>query len=161
MTAFDRAYDRFAGVCRAWAIMGGGVLCVAMVITVVSVVGRAVGVGPVDGDFEIMEIATAIAVFAFMPHTQMKRGHVIVDVFTQNLPGGVVRILDVAGAVLISAVAFMWLWRTPVGAYDFFRFGDETTVLRFQRWWSFIVILPSVVLFAGACVMSIFREAEQ
>lgn len=161
MIAFNRLYDRFGRLCRAWAIMGGAVLCAAMIITVVSVVGRAIGFGPVDGDFEVMEIATAVAVFAFMPHTQMKRGHVIVDVFTQNLPASAVRFLDVMGAVLISVVALIWLWRTPLGAYDFFQFGDETTVLRFKRWWSFIVILPSIILFAGACLLSIFKEAEQ
>lgn len=161
MTAFDRLYDRFGRLCSAWAVMGGALLCVAMIVTVVSVIGRAVGAGPVDGDFEIMEIATAVAVFAFMPHTQMKRGHVIVDVFTQNLPRRAVRFLDVVGAILISVVALIWMWRTPFGAQDFFMFGDETTVLRFKRWWSFIVILPSIALFAGACLLSIFKEAEQ
>jgi len=154
-------YETYTKVCRTWAIMGGGVLCLAMIITVISIVGRAVGIGPVDGDFEVMEISTAIAVFSFMPYTQMIRGHVLVDVFTQNLPRPALRILDTIGMTAVAIVALMWLWRMPLGAYDFYQFGDETTVLRYMRWWSFIVILPSVVLFAGASLLSIFREVNR
>ena len=161
MTAISRAYGLVAKACRAWAIAGGAVMCGAMTITVVSVVGRATGIGPVDGDFEIMEIATAIAVFSFMPYAQIRRGHVIVDVFTQNLPRRWLRFLNAMGAVAISIVALMWLWRMPVGGWDFYRLGDETTVLRYERWWSFPLILPSLALFAAACVLSIFHEDER
>lgn len=161
LSASEQFFQVFTRACRVWAIMGGGILCIAMTLTVVSVVGRAIGIGPVDGDFEMMEIATAIAVFAFMPYTQMTRGHVIVDVFTQNLPRPALRFLDVIGTIAMTAVALIWLWRMPLGAYDFFQFGDETTVLRYMRWWSFILILPSVSLFAGACVLSIFRDSRQ
>ncbi len=157
----DRLYETYTKACRYWAIMGGAVLCTAMIITVVSVVGRATGFGPVDGDFEVMEIATAIAVFAFMPYTQMTRGHVIVDVFTQNLPRPILRVLDTLGALAVAVIALIWLWRMPLGAYDFFQYGDETTVLRYMRWWSFVIILPSVFLFAGAGLLSIFRESDR
>jgi hypothetical protein len=77
---------------RASAVFGGLVLTAAMVATVVSVIGRAlVGVlgnvpgfgwmGPIPGDYEIVEIGAAMAVAAFLPICQLRGGHVIVDLF--------------------------------------------------------------------------------
>ena len=59
-------------------------------MTVVSIVGRASltwawVLGPVPGDFELVEVGTGFAVFAFLPWCQLKRGHATVDLFTSEV----------------------------------------------------------------------------
>ena len=61
---------------RALALIGGAALIVIIGVTVVSVVGRAlifVGLGPIPGDFEIVEALTGFAVFCFLPYCQLVR----------------------------------------------------------------------------------------
>ena len=94
---------------RLMAILGGIVLTLLVVLTCVSVLGRGLntlghcgllegarrrsrawligtGVGPVAGDFELVEAGIAFAIFAFLPGRQLHGGHATVDVFTDRLP---------------------------------------------------------------------------
>ena len=77
----DRAIERIA----FWTAMAGGAaLIVVLVLTVISIVGRSLifaGLGPIPGDFELVEAGTAFAVLAFLPICQFHRGHVTVDLF--------------------------------------------------------------------------------
>ena len=41
---------------------------------------------PINGDFEMVQMATAIAVFSFLPYCQARRGNIVVDTFTSWLP---------------------------------------------------------------------------
>ena len=74
---------------RWTAILGGVMLCAIMLMIVLSVSGRAligVGLGPIPGDFELVEVGTAIAVFFFLPWTYLKGGHATVDLLYTHLP---------------------------------------------------------------------------
>ena len=74
--------DRLMGVSAAL----GGVLAVGVaVLVVVSVLGRWLLYKPVPGDFELVRIATALTVFAYLPYTQARRANIMVDTFTQRL----------------------------------------------------------------------------
>ena len=57
-----------------FALLGGAVLIVLTLLTVASVSGRALiplGLGPLPGDFELVEAGVAFAVFAFLPWCQL------------------------------------------------------------------------------------------
>ena len=72
----------WVGAYAAWlGLLGGVLLIVITLLTVVSVVGRSLLGAPVEGDFELVSAGCAIAVFAFLPWCQYRRGHVTVDVF--------------------------------------------------------------------------------
>ena len=49
---------------------------------------------PIDGDFEYVKMATAVAVFAYLPYTQARRGNIMVDTFTGWLPVRARNLLD-------------------------------------------------------------------
>ncbi len=56
------------------ALFGAALLLAVTIMIVVSVSGRArisIGLGPVPGDFELVEVGTAIAVFFFLPWTYL------------------------------------------------------------------------------------------
>ena len=58
------------GLARLMAWFGAAVLTALAALTVASIAGRALsgfGLGPVPGDFELVEAGTALAVFAFLP----------------------------------------------------------------------------------------------
>ena len=78
--------------------LGGGLLTlgIAMLVTA-SVIGRRIWGQPVPGDFEFVQMATAVTLFAFLPLCQSHRGNIAVDTFTSRLPRAWQRWLD--GAV--------------------------------------------------------------
>ena len=113
-------------VARWLAYTGGFVLVAIAVMTVISTIGRAfvglqIGLGPVPGDFELVESGTAIAVFCFMSWCQLNQGHVTVDILADYLPKTLNRALILMGNILVFLVAFVIAWRLWMG------FGEQVT----------------------------------
>jgi len=57
---------------RALALAGGGVLIAVILLTCVSIAGRAflpldIGLGPIRGIYDMTEIGMAAAIFTFLP----------------------------------------------------------------------------------------------
>ena len=70
-----------ASITTALAILGGCLSLGTAVLVTFSVASRWLGYGGVPGDFELVQIATALSVFCFLPHTQWRRGNIMVDTF--------------------------------------------------------------------------------
>ena len=113
-------------VARAFALFGGSVLIMLAVMTVISTIGRAfvglqIGLGPIPGDFELVEAGTAVAVFCFMSWCHLNQGHVTVDIIADHLPKKANLSLVLIGNVLVFLVAFVVAWRLWMG------FGEQVT----------------------------------
>ncbi|MCW5700925.1 MAG: TRAP transporter small permease [Rhodospirillales bacterium] len=116
----------------------GGVAMLAMtVLTIASIVGREVVSMPIPGDFELVEIGCAIAIFAFLPYCQLVRGNVIVDLFTDWASMRTRALLELVSNLAFSLVAAVLTWRTALGAIDIWTYREETMVLRVPLWWGF------------------------
>ena len=72
-------------------------LMLLAVMTVVSVIGRAVFGQPVPGDIEITQYVIAVAISAFFPYCLFSGGNLIVDFFTASASERTRRILDEIG----------------------------------------------------------------
>ncbi|MEM7724098.1 MAG: TRAP transporter small permease subunit, partial [Pseudomonadota bacterium] len=85
--ATGRVIARIAG---GMAFIGGVLLTCIAVMVCASIFGRQMdGIwffGPIGGDYELVEAGTAIAVFAFLPWCQLKRGYVAVDIVVRAFP---------------------------------------------------------------------------
>jgi TRAP-type C4-dicarboxylate transport system permease small subunit len=69
-------------ICSFILVLVGGLLMSALtVMTVVSVTGRKLFNAPIQGDYELVTMGTAIAVFLFLPYCHLQRGDVVVDLF--------------------------------------------------------------------------------
>ena len=113
---------------RWLAYAGGSVLVTIALITVVSIIGRALipfGLKPIKGDFELVEMGCAMAIFAFLPWAQFRRGHVTVDIFIQSLPKRVQAFLGLVGDLLLTLAAFVILWRLWLGFGEKFPYGSD------------------------------------
>jgi TRAP-type C4-dicarboxylate transport system permease small subunit len=64
------------------AVIGGFLAMAVAILVTASVLLRWFFNAPIDGDFEFVKIATAIAIFAYLPYTQARRGNIMVDTFT-------------------------------------------------------------------------------
>lgn len=114
---------------RWMAYSGGAVLVGIALTTVISIIGRALsgyGLSPVKGDFEIVEMGCAVAVFAFMPWCQFKRGHVTVDIFITRLPERIQALLGFIGDVMLTGAAFIIMWRLWLGFGEKFPYGSDS-----------------------------------
>ena len=98
------------------ALLGGLVLFALTLLTVISVVGRAAFSAPIPGDFELVELGMAVAIFSFLPYCQIVRGNVIVDLFTSKASPRTRALLDGIGNLLFTAIAAVLTWRVAVGA---------------------------------------------
>lgn len=156
---------------HSMALLGGCVLTFLIAVTCVSVAGRALnaalhgsvksispefanwalalGVGPINGDFELVEAGVAFAVFAFLPLCQLTSGHAVVDIFTAALPQKGKQFLAMIIDSVFAAVLILITVQLFGGTLSKYRFGETTFLLQFPVWWSY------AASFAAALVASL------
>jgi len=169
---------------RLMAIIGGVVLSALVILTCVSVLGRglntlghsdfltgvsqgladaliATGVGPVTGDFEVVEAGIAFAIFAFLPICQLYSAHATVDIFTSGLPKTANRGLMAFWEVVLTLVIWLITWRLFVGMQSKMSYGETTFLLQFPVWWAYAAsFVAAVTASVVALYCAIARVAE-
>lgn len=142
----------------AW--LGAAVLAALAVVTVVSIIGRALvfaGLGPVPGDFELVEAGTALAVFCFLPWCHLKNGHAVVDLFWKAYPAPLRRLLDVFSDALMLVVWVLLVWRMGIALGDYYGNGEVSFILQMPVWWGYAVSIgPAMV----GCLVYAWRLLE-
>ena len=81
----------------------------------------AIKLGPVNGDYEIVEAGIAFAIFSFLPLAQITGAHATVDVFTSFLPERPNRFLTAAAELLFAAVLVIiavQLWQGTLSKFE-------------------------------------------
>lgn len=145
-------------ISRRVAIAGGILLVAVTVMSLVSIVGRWLASAPVPGDYELVQIGAALCVSAFLPLTQMRGGHVIVDFFTTGAKPVVRASLDAIGALLIALFAGVIAWRMTVGAIGLAEANDQTTILEFPTWIAVAAMVPCFALFSATGLYMAWRH---
>ena len=172
----SRAMD---SVARLLAYFGGFVLIGLAIMTVVSTIGRAfvglqIGLGPIPGDFELVEAGTAVAIFCFMSWCHLNQGHVTVDIVADFLPRKANLLLALAGNILVLLVAFVIVWRLWMGfgeqvtwfdqpVRDLLGFGykpftnNTTYILGMPFWYSYLLSVIGAFFFTIISVFTTWR----
>lgn len=122
---------------QGMAVLGGTVLTLLILMTCLSIVGREVGLGPIPGDFEIVESGVAFAIFAFIPLCQITSGHATVDIFADRFPPGFSRVLRAITEVVFAGVLVLIAWRLGSGTLSKLNVGETSFILQFPVWWAF------------------------
>jgi TRAP-type C4-dicarboxylate transport system permease small subunit len=143
---------------RVLAVGSGVVLTGMAVISLASVVGRAVFDYPVLGDYELVQMLSAAAVAMALPFCQMVRGNVIVDFFTTGLPAEVNRFFDLCANLLLTIGAFAFAWRMTVGLIELRRTGDASMLLNLPTWWTYIPMVLSFTLLGCVSLYSAWED---
>lgn len=135
--------DRLTGFSAA---LGGALAVGVAALVVVSVLGRWLFYLPVRGDFELVRIATALAVFAYLPYTQARRANIMVDTFTQRLPRRVRDAMDAFWDLVFAACMAACAYGLYLGTFDARENYETTSELQLQMW-------PFILLCAALCAL--------
>lgn len=149
------------GLAKYVALAGGVVLVVITAITVISVVGRALiwaGLGPIQGDYELVEASVLFAIFAFLPWCHLERGHAIVAVLTDRFSIRYNVIAEAVMDLMMLAVALFIVWRHWLGMLDKFGYMETTFILRFPLWWTYAAGLVGGVTFIIVAIYCLVRS---
>ena len=106
---------------------------------------------PVPGDFEIVAVGTAMAVFLFLPYCYLNRGNVAVDIFISRMPRRAQSVMDLFAALLFGLIAGLFAWRMIYGLADTFGNRDISMILGFPIWIAYPVGIASFTLLSVSC----------
>jgi TRAP-type C4-dicarboxylate transport system permease small subunit len=126
-------------------------LLLLMFITVGDVVGRYLvgiipGFGPIPGTFELTEIMLAVAVLTAIGHTQMRGGHISIDLVLAKFPPRVQAVVDSITDLLSLVIFVLVTWQTIKYAQLLYSSHDVSAVLRLPMY-------PFLILAAIGCFM--------
>lgn len=169
---------------RFMAYLGGTVLSLLILLTCISIAGRllngffhgdfmqgvapgfadwmiGIGVGPVNGDFELVEAGVAFAIFAFLPLCQITAGHASVDILANNFPRRTNRVLRMVTETVFAAVLILISWRLGAGMISKYGNGETSFLLQFPVWWAYAAsFVASVVAALVGVYMALVRIYE-
>ncbi|MFQ1701470.1 TRAP transporter small permease [Loktanella agnita] len=140
-------------ICIASAAIGGLVIFGAAFVVSYSIVKSLFGFGAVRGEFELVELSCAICASLFLPLCQLNKGHVMVDVFTNWLPGKMNRSVDALWTLLFAAGWAFICWRILHGLWEIQGYGDRTMLLRAPVWWVYVPAVFGTGLSAFVALM--------
>lgn len=142
-----------AWLSRQFALAGGLIMLALATMTVASIIGRStIGVA-VEGDYELVELGLAVAIFLFLPECYLRQGHVVVDLFTSGCKSSTLRTLDMLSDFLFALVSFVLVWRLWVAGFESLEYLEQTMILGMPMWWVFAVGVVSMAL-TGICALS-------
>jgi len=161
---------------RVTALIGGLVLLVLILLTTLSIIGRSInklmhgdfyqhhmvgladwllgmGVGEINGNYELLEAGVAFSIFSFLPICQLYGSHATVDVFTSFLPGRANRWIAAFWETVLAAVIILIVWQLYGGMERYFHNGQTTLFLQFPVWWSYSASFAAGVV---ACITAVY-----
>ncbi|MDP3258045.1 MAG: TRAP transporter small permease subunit [Bosea sp. (in: a-proteobacteria)] len=144
------------------ALLGGVLLITLSLTVVISVTLRSdlVGSAGIPGDFELVQMATAVAAFCFLPWCQLRRGNIFVDTFTLKLPLRWQRRIDAGWDLVYALVMMLIAWRLAVGARAAFATGENTMVLQIPSYLPIGLCAALAALVAACAIVSAVRLAR-
>ncbi|MCB5362570.1 TRAP transporter small permease [Pusillimonas sp. CC-YST705] len=144
--------------CAAMAILGSALFLTEAVMSVVSVAGRSVLSKPVLGDYELVQLASAMGIVMCLPYCQLKRGHVFVDFFTLWAPTRLKKLFDALACLVLAGIAFLLAWRCWLGLVDMREYEESSMVLGLPIWWGYIPMTPAFILLGITCLMTMVQD---
>jgi len=128
-----------------------------MLLTVSDVVLRSLFRAPIQGLLELVELGLACTIFLGLPAVFLRDEHLVVDVIDALAGPRVVRLLDLAGAVVSLGVLLLMAWQMLPLARTMYEFGDVTSDLSIPKIYYWIPVLLGVIASALATVVFVFR----
>ena len=146
--------DRLAGI----VAMFGGLITLAIAVTVTgSVIGRNFFNEGIPGDFEYVQMGTAIAVFAFLPLCQARRGNIVVDTFSANWPPRLLALIDACWDLVFAAIMGLLAYCLLQGALDTKANGTASMVMGIPIWPAVLACAVLCAFLSLICLLTAYR----
>jgi TRAP-type C4-dicarboxylate transport system permease small subunit len=142
------------------------VLLLLMFLTVADVVGRYLvgfvpGLGPVPGSFELTEFMLAVIVLTAIGHTQVKDGHISIDLVVTRFRPRVQAIIDTVTNFLSLVMFALVTWRTITYAQLLYQSNDVSGVLRLPVYPFLAVAALGTFMFCLAMLSSFLQSLRK
>lgn len=181
---FLKLHRAVLGIAWFMAVVGGVVLTATILMICLSITGRtmttilhsgfvqgnlpglaswllATGLGPIRGDFELVEAAMAFSIFAFLAWCQIQSSHASVDLFTNKLGPRAKRVLQAVIEITFAVVLVLIAIKLHEGMELQQRRRTTTLLLQFPLWWSMLAaLIPACLAAAVSCYLAVVRVAE-
>ncbi len=137
--------------------VSGGLLFIALVImSLVSIIGRKLGFGSVNGDIELMQVGTAVAAVSFLPYCTLLGEHIKVDFFTEGVRPAIKRRLDGMADLLLAVVSGLLAWRTVLATLDSYESQEVTSLVSLPMWIPIMLLVPGLSLMSVSALYRAF-----
>lgn len=137
----------------ALALLGGLVLVLLVVMSVASIFGRVLFSKPIQGDYELAQMMSAMAVSLFLPYCHLRRSHVLVDFFTAGASKRVKHWLDAIAGLLLTVIAGLFARQLFFGMSDGQNSGETSMLLGLPVWWPYTAL---VVAFGSLSLTAVY-----
>ena len=141
-------------IIRLWALLGGLVVVVLMLITAASAGSNLVFDKPIQGDYELVKHFIAVAVFCFLPYCQLTGANVTVDIFTEGMSERAKSAMLAFSSLFAIAFALLLLRQMYLGFLGYLEFPETTATLHVPLWTAFPPALVSLALLLIAAVIT-------
>ncbi len=155
LSGWARVHTLVHRICEGWALMGGIVLGLVVLINAYSIIADLLFGTPFPGDFELTEMGVAIAAFSFLPYCQITGSNVTADLFTASAGRAAVAVMTLLASIIAVIFSLFMIWRMNAGLADYLEYEEVTGILSIPIWYGFVPALISLVLLGLASLMSL------
>lgn len=136
-------------------------LCAVGLVVFASVVGRYVFGRPIEGDYELVEMGMAVAIFLCFPYCHLTGTNLVAEFFSTGLSKRVQLALDALSDAVFAVVAAGFTWRLAIGLGRKFEQHDSTMLLAIPVWIGFAVAVFSMALLTLVCLLRMADEIRR
>lgn len=147
--SFKALFERLV---TGWALLGGGLFCLLVLMSIVSIVSRKLFAAPIQGDVELLQMGAAVGAAAFLPLCELGDHHIKVDALTTRLSARARGLLDAVAHSALAAMAILLTWRTALYTLEAHENGEVSTLLLVPLWIPVALMLPSLLLLVLAAL---------
>ncbi len=147
-------------VSKALNAVGVATIMLISVFIVIDIILRAVFNSPITGGYELVEFSMVIVVFLAFSYTQVKKGHVSVELLTDHFPKPVQAILaiftDLISLAFWGAIAYAG-FAQAISQYEK---NVVSGTLRLPVYPTVLVMAVGVTFFALVLIIDVFRDIQ-
>jgi len=145
-------------LCAISAGFGGIFLVSLALMTLSSVIGRALFNHPIQGDVELVQLGCAVCVASFLPYTQFQHANIIVDFFTTNAAPKTQAVMDGIGTLILAICMGVITWRLTLGCLSVKENGETSMLMAIPVWIPYLLMLPGLGLTALVAAYQTFQH---
>jgi TRAP-type C4-dicarboxylate transport system permease small subunit len=139
---------------KGLAVVSGVTLIAMALMSLRSIVGRTFFESPLLGDYELVQMMSAVAVVMALPYANWMGGHVIVDFFTAKASVKTNAVLDCLAQALMAVFSALLTWKVAMGMVDLKGNMDASMMLNIPTWWSYAPMVPAFALLTATSVFA-------
>lgn len=136
-------------------------LCAVGLVVVVSVGGRYLFGRPIEGDYELVEMGMAVAIFLCFPYCHLTGTNLVAEFFSTGFGPRTKLALDALSDAVFALVAGVFTWRLVIGLGRKIAQHDTTMLLEIPVWIGFAIAVLAMAMLTLVCLARMADEIKR